>query len=169
MEQMRTCAHILRHRNGKNSQQHILAILGERGAMTQRDLMEVLDVRSASVSEILSKVESDGLIRRSKNETDKRSVDVTLTKSGHAEAARIDAHRADHAEEMFSCLTAEEKALLSALLEKLLAGWRTHGGEHKNPLTQGMVEGEPWPGEHTHDHHHHHHYHHGERMHTCSN
>jgi DNA-binding MarR family transcriptional regulator len=137
MGQMRSCAHIMRHRQGKGSQQRILAILTGRGTMTQRDLTGVLDVRSASVSEILSKVESNGFILRSKNEEDKRNVDVALTKSGHAEAARIDARRGELVQQMFSCLTAEEKTALAALLEKLLTSWREQddtdgcpGGRH---------------------------------------
>jgi DNA-binding MarR family transcriptional regulator len=136
MGQMRTFAHILHHRRGKDSQQRILAILTGRGTMTQRDLTGVLDVRSASVSEILSKVESDGFILRSKNEADKRNVDVVLTESGRAEAARIDARRGELVQQMFSCLTAEEKTSLAALLEKLLTSWRElddrscHGHHH---------------------------------------
>jgi DNA-binding MarR family transcriptional regulator len=133
MGQMRSCAHILHHRKGKDSQQRILAILTERGAMSQRDLTEVLDIRSASVSEILSKVEVNGFILRSKNEVDKRNVNITLTESGHAEAARIDAHRREFVQQMFSCLTAEEKTSLAALLEKLLADWHDdddHTGHH---------------------------------------
>jgi DNA-binding MarR family transcriptional regulator len=139
MGQMRTCAHILHHRKGKDSQQRILGIL-RRGTMTQRDLTGVLDVRSASASEILSKVESNGFILRSKNEADKRNVDITLTKSGYAEAARIDAHRKELVQQMFACLTAEEKTTLAGLLEKLLTSWREHddreecpGGPHHRP------------------------------------
>jgi DNA-binding MarR family transcriptional regulator len=131
MGQMRTCAHILHHRKGKDSQRRILAILSGQGTMTQRDLTAVLDIRSASVSEILSKVESNGFILRSKNKADKRNIDITLTKSGHAEAARINAHRREFAQQMFSCLTAEEKTSLAVLLEKLLTGWRgPYDGHH---------------------------------------
>jgi DNA-binding MarR family transcriptional regulator len=143
MGQMRACAHILRHRKGKDSQQRILAVLTERGAMSQRDLTEVLDVRSASVSEILAKVESDGFILRSKNETDKRNVDVALTESGHVEAARIAARHGELVQEVFSCLTAGEKISLAALLEKLLSGWR------------GQDDTEECPGGHHHHGHHH--------------
>jgi DNA-binding MarR family transcriptional regulator len=133
MGQMRACAHILRHRKGKDSQQRILAVLIERGMMSHRDLTEILDVRSASVSEILSKVEANGFILRSKNEVDKRNVDVALTESGHAEAARIDACQGELVQQMFSCLTAEEKTTLAALLEKLLTGWREQGNTEECP------------------------------------
>jgi DNA-binding MarR family transcriptional regulator len=146
MDQIRACAHTLRHR--KQGQQRILTILREHGGMTQQKLREVLDVRSASVSEILAKVEADGFVLRSHQEADKRSMDVTLTEAGHAEAARIEARRGDYGRELFSCLAAEEKALLSSLLEKLLVHWRTQGFE---PSTEASPLGE---GEH--DRHHHH-------------
>jgi DNA-binding MarR family transcriptional regulator len=147
MGQMRACAH-LHHRKGKDSQQRILAILTERGTMSQRDLTEVLDVRSASVSEILSKVEANGFILRSKNEADKRNIDVALTESGHAEAAQIDARQGELVQQMFSCLTEEEKTTLAALLEKLLSRWREQG-DH------GGHDTEERPGGHHHHGHHH--------------
>ena len=52
-EQFRACAHALHHPgNGKSGQLRILSILAARSPITQRQLMDILDVRSGSLSEI---------------------------------------------------------------------------------------------------------------------
>lgn len=50
--------------DGKASQGRILVILHERGAMTQKALMEHLHIQPGSASEVLAKLENSGLITR---------------------------------------------------------------------------------------------------------
>ena len=59
--QFRSCTHFFRYgMGGKTGQQRILAMLAERGIITQRELQDMLGVQSGSLSEILNKVETCG-------------------------------------------------------------------------------------------------------------
>ncbi|MDR0915666.1 MAG: MarR family transcriptional regulator [Oscillospiraceae bacterium] len=104
--------------NRKLSQRRVLKILERWGDMTQRELINILGIRSASLSELLSKIEGDGFIERSPNEHDKRSVSIHLTESGRTAAEEI-----TPPDTAFRALTDDEKASLTTLLEKLLADW----------------------------------------------
>ncbi|MGM9603478.1 MAG: MarR family winged helix-turn-helix transcriptional regulator [Faecousia sp.] len=108
---------------GKASQKRILIILKEAGTLTQKELTEQLGIQPGSASEILSKLESAGLICRAQNEADRRTTDIALTSSGANLASEAAAQRQKRHEEMFSCLTPEEKAALLCLLEKVHADW----------------------------------------------
>lgn len=132
---LRDLSHIMRFLyEGKASQKRILMILNELNTITQRDLTEHLGIQPGSASEILSKLESAGLIIRTRNETDRRTTDVSLTDTGREFAAEAFAQRQRRHEEMFSCISEEEKEKLLSLLEKIYADWRIrycedgHGG-----------------------------------------
>lgn len=122
--QFRSCTHFFRYgMGGKTGQQRILAMLAERGIITQRELQDMLGVQSGSLSEILNKVETCGYIMRRQNERDRRQMNLELTDSG-MEAARN--FREDHmkkARAMFDGLTEDEKKQLSSLLEKMMEHW----------------------------------------------
>lgn len=141
-EQFRACAHALHHPgNGKSGQLRILSILSDRSPITQRQLMDILDVRSGSLSEILGKMEAEGYIIRTPNEQDKRGVDVTLTPMGLEAAGQMHVNRESSVQDFFSCLNEEEKEQLSHILEKLLAGWRSkkerYGSRERNGRERG--------------------------------
>lgn len=122
---LRDLGHMMRSQyEGKASQRRILIILSEEKTITQRDLTERLGVQPGSASEILSKLESAGLICRTQNETDRRTTDVSLTDEGRELAAQALAQRRNRHTEMFSCLSEEEKQELLSLLEKVSADWR---------------------------------------------
>lgn len=122
--QMRACGHFLHYNMGqKAGQARILSALLKSGTITQRELQDILEVRSGSLSEILNKVEADGFIERSQSENDRRQMEVKLTEAGMEAASRLEEERGDVAVELFSCLSGEEKKTLSELLDKLLDGW----------------------------------------------
>lgn len=132
---LRDLGHIMRFLyEGKASQKRILIILNEVKTITQRDLTEYLGIQPGSASEVLSKLESAGLIIRTQNETDRRTTDVSLTDTGRELAAEALAQRQRRHEEMFSCISEEEKEKLLSLLERIYADWRIrycedgHGG-----------------------------------------
>lgn len=107
--------------HARHAQSNILNILGQRNSMSQRELLEELNVRSASLSELLAKLERGGLITRERDEEDKRSFIITMTEQGKAAAASMDEDRPAGAEALFAPLSAEEKQQLGELLAKLLA------------------------------------------------
>lgn len=121
---MRDLNHTMRSLyEGKASQKRILIILNEVKSITQRDLTTRLGIQPGSASEILSKLETAGLILRTINETDRRTADISLTKQGRQMALEAAAQRRKRHAEMFSCLSECEKEQLLALLEKVNEDW----------------------------------------------
>lgn len=117
--------HIIRSLyEGRGSQKRILIILLEAGTITQRRLTGQLGIQPGSASEILAKLEKNGLIIRSENEEDRRTTDITLTEQGKELAEEAKNQRKGRHEEMFSCLEEKEKDTLLTLLEKVNADWR---------------------------------------------
>ena len=120
---LRACGHYLYHRFGKNmGQRRILAILSERESMTQKELQEMLRIQPGSVTEILTKLEEKGMIRRRKDEEDKRRCILELTEDGRKE---FELRREQEGEKalLFSVLDAAEQEELQKLLGKLLKSW----------------------------------------------
>ena len=113
------CMHRLRHGGPKNmGQSRILRILAEVGEMGQRELQEQLGIQPGSLSEILNKLESKGLIRRSRDEQDRRRATLQITEDGRTllESAPADRGQSDP----FAVLTEEEQETLRSLLNKVL-------------------------------------------------
>lgn len=108
---------------GKGSQKQILIILNEMGPVTQRQLTQRLGIQPGSVSEVLSKLETAGLIVRTTSEIDRRTMDISLTQQGEAAAQEASGLRKQRHDEMFSCLTAAEKQQLLYLLTKINTDW----------------------------------------------
>jgi DNA-binding MarR family transcriptional regulator len=120
------CAHQLHHRKGNSQAQgqgRILAILAQHESLTQRELLDMTNIRSASLSELLGKVESSGYITREKNAADHRNVDIRLTEAGKQVAQGLPHQRATMAQELFLALSTNEREQLADILEKLLASW----------------------------------------------
>lgn len=143
------CSHLVgrghHHRGGgHHGQGRILSTLGESGTMSQKELMELHQIRSASLSELLGKLEASGYVTRDKDEEDKRSVNITITEKGKSVAAEHEQWRQEAATKLFAPLTTEEQTELSGLLLKLLTAW-------KEERTAADLE----------QHVHHHHYHRG--------
>lgn len=108
---------------GKASQQRVLIILDEVKSITQRDLTARLNIQPGSASEILSKLENAGLIRRTMSDEDRRTTNISLTEEGEQRAREAAAQRSRRHVEMFSCLSEEEKEQLFGLLEKIRNDW----------------------------------------------
>ena len=132
MHRLRMCGHyIYFHTGDKAGQKRILMTLFKHGNMTQRDLQELMEIKSASLSEILVKIEAEGFIERMKSDEDKRRVEVRLTEAGRHEACGIEAENDRVAEQLFQGLTLEEKQQLFYLLDKLVEKWTKKGGDKR--------------------------------------
>lgn len=116
--------------NGRCGQKKILILLNSIGTITQRELTEKLRVQSASSSEILMKMEQAGWIIRTPGAEDRRTMDISLTEAGRREAEAAAGRMGTLPQELFLCLTVEEKRSLLAVLEKLNEDWdgRYRGG-----------------------------------------
>ena len=135
---LRNLHHIMRSLyEGKASQKRILIILNGSETITQRDLTECLGIQPGSASEILSKLEGSGWIVRTQNESDRRTTDISLTDSGREIAEEALKQRRKRHEEMFSCLSGEEKQELLSLLEKIRCDWKKRYRENENTFKHG--------------------------------
>lgn len=123
------------------SQKRILIILNRSETITQRDLTERLGIQPGSASEILSKLEGSGWIVRTQNEADRRTTDISLTDSGREVAKEALKQRRKRHEEMFSCLSEEEKQELLSLLEKVRCDWKKRYRENEDTFKHGRHEG----------------------------
>ena len=100
----------------------MLDVIGNyEGGVRQKTLTEELRINPSSVSELVSKLESDGYVKRTVDPSDKRATLITLTELGEARSAELADERAEKMGKAFAKLTAEEKEQLLALLEKLTA------------------------------------------------
>lgn len=109
---------------GKGSQKRILMILKENGTISQRELTGYLGIQPGSASEVIGKLETAGLIVRTPSATDRRTADICLTEAGLTAASDAYAKRERRHENMFCCLSEEEKQTLLGLLEKINAAWK---------------------------------------------
>lgn len=139
---LRNLGHTIRFLyEGKGSQQRILILLLESGSTTQRELTERLGIRPGSASEVIGKLESAGLISRVSSSTDRRTADISLTQAGMHSAEEAAQRRELRHQEMFSCLSPEEKETLLALTEKLNADWALR--YHDSDKAQRHHHGKP--------------------------
>lgn len=130
MHRLRMCGrYIWFHTGEKGGQKRILMTLFKCGNMTQRELQDIMDIKSASLSEILAKIESDGLIERRKSVEDRRQIQIILTETGKKEAYGIEAENDRVAGELFHGLSRKEKQELFYLLDKLVEKWTKKGGD----------------------------------------
>ena len=84
-------------------------------------LTEELRINPSSVSEMISKLENDGYVKRTVDPTDKRATLISLTELGEARAAELQDEKNEKLDKAFGNLTDDEKEQLIALLEKLTA------------------------------------------------
>lgn len=121
------CAH------AHHAQENVLSIIRERGSIKQAELLELLDVRSSSLSELLGKLQRNGLIERTRNEKDKRSFIISATQqAGAPPAGRWQGQgrhkgRQQSADALFACLDAAERQQLGTLLQKLIGSLENEG------------------------------------------
>ena len=103
-----------------HGQGRLVALLLDNGPMPQSQLAAQLGIRPQSLSELICKVEADGLVSRKQSEEDKRQTIVSLTDKGRAGVETFrQAHR-QHAAEFLSPLTDEEKQQIAVILRKLM-------------------------------------------------
>ena len=99
----------------------VLLELWDEDGLTQRDLVERLDVEQATMANTLARMERDGLIERRPSPTDRRARLVFLTDrarglQGAAMAAAAAANR-----QALSGLSAQEQAVFIDLMARVIA------------------------------------------------
>jgi len=127
LEQFRRVARLMARKahggdHGGHAQRRVLGILREEGATSQRELMERFGVRSSTLSEVLGKLERNGLIVREVDENDRRGYVIRMSDR----AVEVDAEAGKPpfaaSEDYFACLDAEERRSLKGILQKIAEG-----------------------------------------------
>jgi DNA-binding MarR family transcriptional regulator len=95
---------------------HVLGLLHDRGAMSQRDLGAVMGIDPSILVTLLNPLEADGYLSRQRDETDRRRHVVTLTTAGALQLDRAAQAQRDAEDEIFAGLTAAQRIQLRALL-----------------------------------------------------
>lgn len=98
----------------------VLVMLAENDGVSQKLLTEQSGIRPASLSELIIKLERNGLVERQRNEEDKRNRNVYLTEDGRALAETIKSRKDESADFLFDVLSEEEKETLTMLFDKLI-------------------------------------------------
>ncbi|WP_428897762.1 DNA-binding transcriptional regulator [Parelusimicrobium proximum] len=126
------------HQDGAFSNIHrgqgrVLALLKMKPNISQKELGYLLDLRAQSLSELLAKLEKNGFIQRAESEEDKRAMNISLTPKGEEAASKGEE---SGREDLFFFLTEKDKETLSAVLDKIIEGFKertTEGEEYDRP------------------------------------
>ncbi len=128
VKQLHLCGHFLHFRMGcMSGKNRIMGMLHKHGPMLQKELQEHLCIQSGSISEIIIKMEADGLIQKSRCEHDGRNFVLSLTEKGRREAQQRRDQLDATAEQLMESVSQQELAVLHESLEKLLKNWRESG------------------------------------------
>ena len=96
-------------------------MIGEHpDGVRQKTIAEKAGINQSSASELISKLEADGYLRRTVDPDDRRATLLFLTDLGQARATEVADEKEAVFTEFFSVLTEEEKDTLSSILDKLL-------------------------------------------------
>lgn len=121
---LRACGHFLHfNMGGKAGRKRVLATLLREGEISQRTLQDLLDIQSGSLSEILAKIEADGLLEKVKCGSDRRGYILRLTESGQALAKQVTACHEARVDKLLGCLSDDEQLALLAMLDQLTLHW----------------------------------------------
>lgn len=124
---MELCGHFLYHRRGgKTGQARILRLLSEHETLTQRQLQDILNIKSGSLSEIVRKMEHDNLISRERHPEDRRNIIIRITEKGRFTCSQNLNLLKEQEKTLFSSLSQQEQAQLCELLSRLLDDWQSH-------------------------------------------
>ncbi len=122
-------------RGCRGGQQFILTALYREGDMTQKDLLAKTKNASASLSEMVSKLEAKGLIERTRVDKDRRQTLLSLTKEGRKQAQKAQESIESFESQALSVLSDEEKTVFCGYLDRLVEHWDTCIKDEKGETT----------------------------------
>lgn len=110
-----------------------LSILADNDGVTSRELAELMDVRPSSLTEMLDRLDKEGLVTRATDSEDRRVSRVSLTEKGRELAAKMKAEHEQRAARVSACFTDEEAAAFCQMCERLAAHLESMAGEDGEP------------------------------------
>jgi|GEM_PF-888544 len=103
-------------------QGRVLSLLKIKDAISQRELSYLLDMSRQALAELLAKMEAAGLIIRTSDDNDKRTLIVCLTDDGKKAAHAVEGE-ASKSPTAFDVLSDDELAQFSDYLERINAAY----------------------------------------------
>ena len=98
----------------------ILLELWEQDGVTQRELLQKLDIEQATIANTLNRMERDGLIIRKKHPSDARSQQIWLTAKGRSIRDAAYGAANDQNEQALSPLTMAERDQFLDLMQRII-------------------------------------------------
>ncbi|WP_437131909.1 MarR family winged helix-turn-helix transcriptional regulator [Bacillus atrophaeus] len=98
----------------------ILRIIYKHGSCTIKDILQEVTLSPSATTTALNHLEQAGLIERSRNNDDRRTVWITLSESGRQAAVQMIENRQSLIDDMFGRLTEEEKQTFFSLIKKIM-------------------------------------------------
>jgi DNA-binding MarR family transcriptional regulator len=95
---------------------HLLGLLHDRGAVTQRELATIMDVDPSILVTLLNPLEADGYLSRQRDPADRRRHVVTLTPRGARGLDSAAQAQREAEAELFAGLTDSQRGQLRGLL-----------------------------------------------------
>ena len=95
---------------------HLLGLLHDRGAMTQRELGAVMNIDPSILVTLLNPLEADGYLSRERDPADRRRHVVTLTPAGERQLDNSAQAQREAEDELFAGLTDAQREQLRDLL-----------------------------------------------------
>ena len=122
----------------RKGQGRVLAVLKMQPEISQKDLLYLLDMRPQSLGELLSKLEKNGYITRTQSETDRRVMNIKLTKEGTGATTEQELSF----DKLFECLSEEEQMNLSRYLNRIIETIEAQlGNEQPDFDPRGSMQG----------------------------
>ncbi len=103
------------------TQWRVMANLGKFGAMTAKDICVISHVEKTKVSRAVSALETDGFLRRTPSDEDRRAEILSLTDKGRSAFADLGQRAIAYDRDLRGRLGPELTAQLDALLKTLIA------------------------------------------------
>jgi DNA-binding MarR family transcriptional regulator len=100
---------------------HALLFVGEADGATPGEVAAHLAVAATTCTSIVDRLARQGLVTRSRDEVDRRSVRIRLTEAGRQAFDSVEAEHMRRYRAMLAPLTAEERRAIVGLMEKVAA------------------------------------------------
>lgn len=95
---------------------HLLGLLHDRGAITQRELGALMDIDPSVLVTLLNPLEADGYLARERDPADRRRHVVNLTTAGKRQLNRAAQAQRDAEDQVFAGLSDTQREQLRKLL-----------------------------------------------------
>jgi len=111
------------------SQLPVLRALSQAPSLSQRELAEAAHVEQPTMTEMVARMERDGVVERTPNPRDKRGNLISLTRQARARFPKARAALVAAEREAMAGFSESEQATLRALLQRMAANLERDCGE----------------------------------------